>query len=418
MLSSNRCGVQRLLALALLCCAGVGHAQQRLTADEAVALAWSQAHVQDEFAASIAAARGDVLSARTWANPTLSVEREELRDRASQPGSETSVLLTQPFELGGRRGARIRAAQAGVAAAQADDAYERVRLRGDVLRDYYAAVATERRMQAQDKIAGGLASLANIAGKRQREGDLSGYESRRIAQASAQAHARRTQAAAEGLAARTRLAGWIGDAAMTAELDAAITLPAIADGADTRSAELDALDARRAQAQAEATAARRLSLPVTLGVGTKRIREGGASDDALLLEVGVPLPLFDRNQGERARADAELQRANAQYQRALVRTRARRAAALQEARQLVESARAMQADLVPEAARLTAIARSSFAEGELDLVGLLDAFEAEAAVVEQSLEQQGRALDALLELERLSPATLDSPHVNPRRRTP
>lgn len=405
MFSLHRCRVRCLLALTLLCWAAVGHAQQRLTAQEAVELAWSQGHLQAELEAGVASARGELVSARTWSNPTLSVDREELRDGPSQPGSETSVMLSQPFELGGRRGARIRAAEAGVTAAQAEAAHERVRLRGDVLRDYYAAAAAERRMQAQDKMSAGLASLADVAGKRHRAGDLSGYESRRIAQASAQSQARRTQAAAEGRAARIRLAGWVGDIALSAELDDAITLPVVSADTDIRSAELDALDARRVHAEAQAVAARHPALPVTIGIGSKRIREGGITDDALMLEVGLPLPIFDRNQGERARTSAEAQRADAKYQRALVQTRARRTAALQEAQQLSESARRMQAEMVPEAARLTTIARSSFAEGELDLVGLLDAYDAEAGVIDQALEQQARALDALLELERMSPTT-------------
>ena len=413
MLSLHRCGTRRLLALALLSWAATGHAQQRLTAQQAFELAWAQPHVQDELDAAVALARSDVVSARLWANPTLSVEREEMRGTAV-PGDETSAMLTQPVELGGQRGLRIRAAEAGVRAAEAGVGHERSKLRGDILRDYHAASAAVRRMQVQETIAAGLASLADVAGKRQRAGDLSGYESRRIAQASAQAQARRAEAAAVERAARTRLAGWVGDIALDAVLDDAIELPPIQPGpAEMTSAELDMLAAQRAHADARLAAARRLALPVTVGVGSKRIREGGFSDNAVMFEVGVPLPLFDRNQGERARAAAELQRIDAHYQRSLVHTRARRSAASALARQLAESARHMQAVLVPEAARLTAIARASFAEGELDLVGLLDAYEAEAAVVDDALEQQARALEALLELERLAPTPRVSTQTNP-----
>lgn len=410
MLSLHRGGKRRLAMLVLLCWAATGHAQQRLTAQQAVERAWSQAHIQNEFDASVASARSEVIAARTWDNPVLSVERESLRGDASQTGSETSVMLAQPFELGGRRGLRIRAAEAGVTAAEANVAYERIQLRGDVLRDYYDAVAADRRMRAQDKISQGLRALADVAGKRHRAGDLSGYESRRIAQASAQAQVRRAQAAAAGRAARTRLAGWVGEDALEAQLDDSLVLPAIAETSEIRSAELDALSAQRMHAQAQAAAASRMSVPVTVGIGNKRIREGGFSDDALMLEVGVPLPLFDRNQGERARTQAELQRVDARYQRTLVQTRARRAAARAEASQLAASARQMQDEMVPEAARLTTIARNSFAEGELDLVGLLDAYDAEAAVIDQTLDQLSRALDAVLELERLSPV---SSHTHP-----
>lgn len=413
MLSQHRCSARRVLALILLCWAATAHAQPRLTAQEAVRLAWAQPHVLNELDASVDLARSEVVAARTWSNPTLSMDREQLRD-AAMPGRESSVMLTQPFELGGQRGLRIRAAQAGVIAAEAGVAHERTRMRADVLRDYYAAVAAGRRMQAQEKISAGLASLADVAGKRQRAGDLSGYESRRIAQASAQAQARHAEASAEERGARTRLAGWIGAIALDAVLDDGIQLAAAASGgADLRSTELDALTAQRAHAEAQAAAASRVALPFTVGIGSKRVREGGMRDQAVMLEVGVDLPLFDRNQGERARTSAELRRLEAQYQRTLAQTRARRSAAEEEARQLTQSARHMQAMLVPEAAQLTAIARASFAEGELDLVGLLDAYDAEAAVIDHTLEQQARALEALLEVERLSaPATM-SPNQQP-----
>lgn len=413
MLSLHRCRTRRLLALIVLCWAATGHAQQRLTAQQAVELALAQPHVQDELDAAVDLARSEAVSARLWANPTLSVEREAMRGTV-MPGNETSVMLTQPVELGGQRGLRIRAAEAGVRAAEAGGRHERSKLRGDILRDYHAASAANRRMQVQDKIAAGLAALADVAGKRQRAGDLSGYESRRIAQASAQAQARRAEAAAVERAARTRLAGWVGELALSAVLDDVIELPAIQPGpAQMPSAELGALTAQRAHAEARLAAASRLALPVTVGVGSKRIQDGGFSDRALMLEVGVPLPLFDRQQGERARAAAELRRIDAHYQRSLVHTRARMSAASALARQLTESARHMQAVLVPEAATLTAIARNSFAEGELDLVGLLDAYEAEVGVVDHAMEQQARALEALLELEGLMSTPLASPQSNP-----
>jgi cobalt-zinc-cadmium efflux system outer membrane protein len=96
----------------------------------------------------------------------------------------------------------------------------------------------------------------------------------------------------------------------------------------------------------------------------------------------------------------------------LLQTRSRRAAALEEARQLSTSARVLFDTAVPEATRLTDIARASFAEGELDLVGLLDAYDTETEIIDQALEQQSRALDALLELQLLAPlpSTTDPSH--------
>lgn len=410
MLLFHRCKGRCLLALFLVGWALSSHAQPRLTADQAVQLATSQPHVRAALEAGVDRARSDVLAARTWENPTLELEQEREDSDAGAPTRETSVLFSQPIELGGRRGLRRDAAEQGVVAAQVTVDYERARLRADVLRDYYGAVAAERRRQSQVRLGEGLQALANTAGKRRAAGDLSGYESRRIAQAHAQAQARAAEAEADAQAARARLAGRVGEVALTAELDPQLPPPAVPTAhEETRSAELDALRARRDHAEAQARAERRFALPVEVGVGTKRMEHGGVRDDALLLQVGVPLPLFDRNQAERARTAAEARQADAEYQRVLLETRARRAAAVEQATRLSASARALLDRAVPEAEQLTAIARASYAEGELDLVGLLDAYAAEADVIDHALQQQARALEAQLELELLAPLSSSQP---------
>ena len=110
MLSLHRCKGRCLLALSLACWALSSPAQTRLTADEAVRLAASQPHVRAGLEAGVERARSDVLAARTWENPTLELEQEREDSDAGGPTRETSVLFSQPIELGGRRGLRRDAA--------------------------------------------------------------------------------------------------------------------------------------------------------------------------------------------------------------------------------------------------------------------------------------------------------------------
>lgn len=416
MLSSIRYKARCLLALPLLCWALSSHAQSRLAAEDAVALALSQPHVPQALDAGVAAARSDLLAARTWTNPGLTLSQERGNLGPLGETRESSAMLSQEFELGGRRALRRQAAELGVVAASLEAKYTVARLRAEVLRAYSDAVAGELRREGQTRAAGNLRTLAEVAARRQRSGDLSGYESRRIVQAGQQAQARAAEADAEARAARARLAGLVGEAALDAELDALPPLPALPAPTDElRSAELDVLDARREQALAAARAERRNALPLTVGIGTKRIEEFGSSERQLLLELGVPLPLFDRNQAARARTTANADQAEAAYHRALLATRGRHAAARESAERLSASARRLLETTVPEAARLTEIACSSFAEGELDLVGLLDAHAAESDVLQQALDQQSRALDALLELQMLSPLSHSHPATDPHR---
>lgn len=392
------------LALMALCCAAIAFAQPRMTADEAVERALAHEPWQQEWRAPIDMARGDVTLARTLANPELVFSREELGDAATANGEETSMLLTQPLELGGRRGARIRAAEAGLAVAEAAAIRDQRRARAEVLRAYYAAVAAEQHRQARAKALIALESLAGIADKRRVGGDLSGYEARRIQQAAGEAHAAHAGAEAAVRAARAALAAWAGPDADTAILDDGIPLPALPAAAGAGSTDLDLAAAERARAEAELAAASSLSLPVTIGFGRTRVRQGGWSDDGLRLEVGVGLPLFDRRQGERARSRAALSLAEARYEREQRQVAIRSAALLEQARVLAASAERITSQLLPEAVELTALARASFSEGELDLVALLDAYDNEAALVERGLQDRLRALDAALALEALAPS--------------
>lgn len=392
------------LALMALCCASIAFAQPRMTADEAVERALAHEPWQQEWRAPVDMARGEVTLARTLPNPSLVLSREALGDAATGAGEETSVMLAQPLEFGGRRGARIRAAEAGLAVAEAASVRDQRRARAEVLRAYYAAVAAEQHRQARAKALTALESLAGIAGKRHVGGDLSGYEARRIQQAAGQARAAHAEAEASARAARAALAAWAGPGADTAILDEDIPLPRLPDQAATGSTDLELAAAERARAEAEFAAASRLSLPVTVGVGRTRLRQGGGSDDGLRLEVGVGLPLFDRRQGERARARAALSLAEARYEREQRQLAVRNTALLEQARVLAASAERIASELLPEATQLTALARASFSEGELDLVALLDAYDTEAALVERGLQDRLRALDAALTLEALLPS--------------
>lgn len=391
------------LALIVLCVLPDAVAQNRMTADEAVDRALSSEQWQQEWQAGVDMARGEVTLARTLPNPSVVVSREDPVDSGAW-GDETTFMLSQPFELGGRRVARIRAAEAGFAVAEAQAIRDRRRIRSETLRAYYSTVAVEQLRAARADAFADLERLASIARKRHAEGDLSGYEARRIQQAAEQARAAQADADAEVWAARAALVAWVGATAALAVLDDTIPLPELQDDPPHGSAELDVLVAEQARAEAELQVASRPSLPITVGVGRRRVRMGDASDDALMLEIGGSLPLFDRQQGERVRARAALFLAEARREREQQQLLSRRKALMEQARVRIAAAERIATLLLPEAAQLTVIAQASFSEGELDLVALLDAFDSERALVEEGLAERLRAVEAALALEALLPS--------------
>jgi hypothetical protein len=138
---------------------------------------------------------------------------------------------------------------------------------------------------------------------------------------------------------------------------------------------------------------------LTLALGQQRTAPG---EHALLLEFSVPLPLFDSNQAVRQTQAALAADAAARHQRGLLEVESQLRASWFEATQMLQLAVELRQSGLPEATRLSAIASTSFAAGELDLIGLLDACEAEIELREKTLNMELRARRAVLQLEYLT----------------
>jgi len=104
------------------------------------------------------------------------------------------------------------------------------------------------------------------------------------------------------------------------------------------------------------------------------------------MTVGVPLPLFDRNQGGIRKAQMSLLKAKAEQQAARVKARAD----FEEGYQALAGAHAeavsLREEVLPAARRTYQVARESFRQGKSGYLGLLDAqrtlIEAKAQFVE------------------------------------
>jgi outer membrane protein, heavy metal efflux system len=378
----------------------------RLDAEQALAFALQQANLGLIEQATRAQALAELDQARRLPNPQLRWEQE--RGRGALDGSrEWSWMLSQTWDLGGSRGLLRSAAEQRIAEAEAGLAARRAALRLEVLQRFHATIAAESRRAAAARRALALAELESIAQRRTQAGDLAGYEARRLALSAREARILAEARAAEVLAAREALAALVGPVAIGAGLDAS---PLTASDTDTQLAnasvdahpELEALRRTLETALAAATAAQRWRVPVEFGLGRKQIDTPASAEHALLLEVALPLPLFDRNQADAARRRSEADLARAELLTAQRRLAAERAALQADARQRVESALAYRDELVPEARALGEIAARSFSAGELDVVGLLEALSAEAAVNDEAANLDFQARVALLGLSAFS----------------
>ncbi|WP_114395842.1 TolC family protein [Oleisolibacter albus] len=388
-----------------------------LTLDEAIARALAAEPRIGAARARLDAASATMDQADVLPNPELGVELENFQGSGPYRGYrsvEATYGLTQTVELGGKRGARVAAARADrlaagqeltaaqldlvrdvrtafAAAAAADRAVvlagERVRLAGEVERSIEARVAAGRETVVQ----------ADRAGIARRQAELAFDQARQRAAA-----ARRTLA---GLIGATPLPG-----ALSGPLDDAwflrLDLPApAADGpvpAETADLQRRQVEVVRGRAAVEVERSRAVP-DLTLSAGVRRFRESG--DNAFLVGVSIPIPVFDSNRGAIARARAEAAAAEADLAAARLDLDRRMLAARSSLEAARDTAATLKERIIPAAEQAFAFSREGYRQGKFSYLEVLDAQRTLA-------EAQADLIDALqgfhtarAELERLTATT-------------
>ena len=265
-----------------------------------------------EQAANVRAASADVRQARVWLNPTINVTAENLG--APLAGGVTqrqdTYTITQIFEIGGKRAARIEAEQRKFDAAGTRERQFRLAFAGELAVTYATAEAMQQRKQVADtELARAQDDLraAQALVKAGREAAL------RVAQANASmaaAQAAVYSAAADATEALERLSALVGAAEPFTRIDhpflAKVTAPRVQpDWTPLDAPALASATAERAAAAAQVQVEQKRWLPdLGVSVGTRKF--GWSDDRATTVGVTLNIPLFDRNQ---AGIDAARERA-------------------------------------------------------------------------------------------------------------
>jgi len=352
--------------------------------------------------AALEASRGRLRQAGLRANPQLDVTVENFAGSgpyAGFDGTETSVSISQRLDLGGRRYARIGAAQAALSAEEIRFAITRADLAQSVRTQFGTALAAEARLEVARATLDRAVELSRIAEAlvaAGREPPLRAYRARANA---AQADAALKTAQADEVAARRTLGALLGSEMVVARIvgtldlakPATATPPATLD-ARLAGAELAVAESGLRQAQAEGR------IDPSVGIGARRIEETG--DRALLASLSVPLALFDRNQGNIAAARADIRAAQALRDAATTQAAARIGNADTAFDAALARVRALQDIAAPQAAEAVRLADLAYRAGRIPLTELLDAQEAFAAAQTQLIDAHLALVEARAVLAR------------------
>ncbi|MCL5280458.1 MAG: TolC family protein, partial [Planctomycetes bacterium] len=145
---------------------------------------------------------------------------------------------------------------------------------------------------------------------------------------------------------------------------------------------------------------------IAVGGGVRRYEDTG--EGAFVLDLSLPLPLFNRNQGGILAATAELGKARRQYEAAQVRVWATLSEAVSTLAAAYDQVTILRDEVLPKAQRAFEAARQGYQQGKFDYLHLLDTqrtlFQTQAQYV-NSTEAYHKAQ---AEVQRLTGQALDT----------
>ncbi|NNA97895.1 TolC family protein [Pseudomonas gessardii] len=391
------CSVVGVLAIAQMASA------QTLTLESALQSAFAG---NPDLAAAqweIDIAQGGRQQAGLIPNPVASWDAEDTRRRTRT----TTIKLTQTLELGGKRGARIDLASRAQDAAAQELEQRRNLLRAEVIDGFYGALRAQERLElAQRSMALAERGLV-VADGRVRAGKSSPVEATRAQVQVSEIRLERSRAEIGVTEAYRRLAAITGNANINFQrVEAgAASIPALpstnqllARLGNTAELRLAELQIRQREAGLGLEKAQRIP-DLDVSIGSQY--DASVRERVNLVGVSMPIPLFNRNQGNvlaaSRRADQARDLRNATELR--LRTETRQALDLWATANSEVSA--FNQVILPAAQSAVDSATRGFEMGKFNFLDVLDAQRTLIAARTQYLAALAQATDAWVRIERI-----------------
>lgn len=376
-------------------------AERTLTLEEALSLARERGPSLLAARKAVDEARGQLAGATPLfsSNPYVQASAGP-RTSPDQTTTDVTFALAQTIELGGKRGARVAAAEAAIARSSSEAERAEQILTSEVARAFLSALQAGEERKLFAAATGSAAELASAAERRYQAGDIGIIDFNLAAVAHASAQADEAEAAAHELTLRAELQKLLG-AEETLTPSGSLLPNFTSTLAELRAAsekrpDLSALRAAIAQAEAETESGSAARFP-DVTVGAQYDREG--SEDVFTGTLTVPFPLFDRGQAQTGTGRARAERLRIELdaaQRTLALT-------VESAFKAYEARKAGADKLKAVLHRLDendALTAKAYAAGELNLQRLLfarqQAREARVAYLNHSLAAALAAVDLRL----------------------
>lgn len=376
---------------------------QSITIEEALAKALTE---NPEFAAAqwnTGIAEGARTQAGLLPNPELSWSVEDTRSASRI----TSIQVSQPIELGGKRGARIDVSERDQDAVAIDLERKKSTLRADVIQAFYSALRAQEGWQLSTQSLDLASRGLQVAEGRVKAGKASPIEIARAQVQLSEIQLELNRARLNRSNAYKQLALITGATTpffehVEGDLERLPYLPEQAEMlariTETADVRLAGMQIQRADSSLELEKSQRIP-DINVSVGSQY--DEGLGERVNLLGLSMPIPLFNRNQGNVLVAARGASQARDVRNATELRLRAEAQQAFEQwenARSEVESIRRT---LLPTAQQTVEGAVRGFEMGKFSFIDVLDAQRTLVSMRSQYLNTLDEAISAWVRLEKI-----------------
>ena len=358
------------------------HPVGTLTLQQALATGLMHSPELTSFSWAVRAAEARELQAGLLPNPEISTTVENFSGNNEKQGfrsADTTVEISQLLELGGKRGYRKRAAELEKNLAGWEYEIKRLDVFQEISSAFWEVLASQERVVIAEALfelaqqAHSSAAQKVAAGKAPPVDEVQAN----IVWVISELEYKKTKSDFES--ARSRLASAIGRSAPEFEKveGAFVALAALPTLETLFAALVDSLDMRRWETEIEKRKAEvKLTdagaIPdVTISAGPRYYNEN--NDKALVAGFSVPLPLFNRNQGERQEARCNVAKAEEEQKAYILKIRSDLTATYQNCSSALALAVALRDKAIPGAQQAFKVMRKGYRQGKFSYLRVLEA---------------------------------------------
>lgn len=391
-----------------------------LTLKQALAAALVNNPKLASFAWGVRAAEARTLQASLWPNPRLELETEGIGLSSSSLGfgqTETTVRLTQPILTGDKIAKRTHVAQWGRELAAWDYQVARLDVLTEIVQRYIDVLAKQGKIQVAQQTRDLTKQVLVAVTRLVEAGEVSSLELKRSTVEFSEAEIALLKSQHKLDAAKAALAGAIGlkDVRFTkvtgklgVELKPLPPLNTLLVQVK-QNPDIARWEAKLAQGKAHVDLAKAKAVPdVAVSLGLQRFNE--QDDYAGLIALELPLPIFDRNQGEILEKRFELSQAKSRKQAEIVRVRTDLREAYQQLKAARKTVLALRKTTLPAARQAYQGIRTAYRQGKLPLLDVLDAQRTLFAIESRFVEALAEYHRSAARIERLIGQSLN--HLN------